>query len=100
MILLAQLTCYYYSFMILLAPLTKVRRDLEAPIFGLALLTQFIFRTSYYNDDKYNALTLVSLVFLYGVFFALVPKSEINRLLGRKSDPTIDVSTPEAAPGA
>lgn len=32
MILLAQLTCYYYSFMILLAPLTKVRRDLEAPI--------------------------------------------------------------------
>jgi hypothetical protein len=100
MILLAQLTCYYYSFMILLAPLTKVRRDLEAPIFGLALLTQFIFRTSYYNDDKYNALTLVSLVFLYGVFFALIPKNEINRLLGRKTDPTIDVSTPEAAPGA
>jgi hypothetical protein len=100
MILLAQLTCYYYSFMILLAPLTKVRRDLEAPIFGLALLTQFIFRSTYYNDDKYNALTLVSLVFLYGVFFALVPKNEIDKLFARKSEPSENTSTPEAAPGA
>jgi hypothetical protein len=98
MILLAQLTCYYYSFMILLAPLTKVRRDLEAPIFGLALLTQFIFRLSYYNDDKYTALTLVSLIFLYGVFFALVPKSEIEKYFGKKEDSSDKpVPTPEAA---
>ena len=100
MILLAQLTCYYYSFMILLAPLTKVRRDIEAPIFGLALLTQFIFRSSYYNDDKYTALTLVSLVFLYGVFFALVPKADIDKLFSRKSEPPVTTSTPEAASGS
>lgn len=97
MILLAQLTCYYYSFMILLAPLTKVRRDLEAPIFGLALLTQFIFRSTFYNDDKYTALTLVSLVFLYGVFFALIPKKDIENLLARKADPPATPSASEAA---
>lgn len=87
MILLAQLTCYYYSFMILLAPLTKVRRDLEAPIFGLALLTQFIFRFSYYNDDKYTALTLVSLAFLIGVMVSLLPKSLENPLKMLRDDP-------------
>lgn len=90
MIMLAQLTCYYYSFMILLAPLTKVRRDLEAPIFGLALLTQFIFRSSYYNDDKYTALTLVSLVFLYGVMFALLPKSLEKQSKVLRDDPPAD----------
>jgi hypothetical protein len=97
MILLAQLTCYYYSFMILLAPLTKVRRDIEAPIFGLALLTQFIFRSTFYNDDKYNALTLVSLVFLYGVMFALLPKSLENNVKALKDEsPTEKPVTSEA----
>ena len=99
MILLSQLTCYYYSFMILLAPLTKVRRDFEAPIFGLALLTQFIFRSSFYNDDKYTALTLVSLFFLHGIFFALIPKSDFEKLKNylNKSHATTTPSTPETA---
>ncbi|HMY17127.1 MAG TPA: hypothetical protein PKA58_12465 [Polyangium sp.] len=97
MILLAQLTCYYYSFMILLAPLIKVRRDIEAPIFGFALLTQFIFRSTYYNDDKYTALTLVSLVFLYGIFFALVPKSDLEKLFPKKDEPSVNTKPAEAA---
>ncbi len=98
MILLAQLTCYYYSFMILLAPLTKVRRDFEAPIFGLAIVTQFIFRLSFYNDDKYTGLTLVSLFFLYGIFFALIPKSDFDKLKSfwSKSQTNKTSSTPEA----
>jgi len=74
MILLSQLTCYYYSFMILTAPLTKVRKDIEIPLFGLAALSQFVWISSYWNDDKYTALTLISLVFCYGLFFALIPK--------------------------
>jgi len=75
LILLSQLTCYYYSFMILSAPLTKVRRDLEVPIFGFAALSQFVFLPSYWNDDKYNALTIIALLFCYGLFFALAPKT-------------------------
>lgn len=64
-ILLSQLTCYYYSFMILTAPLTRLKRQIEVPLFGLAALSQFIWITFYYNDDKYTALTAVSLAFCY-----------------------------------
>ncbi|WP_437681376.1 hypothetical protein [Sorangium sp. So ce131] len=64
-ILLSQLTCYYYSFMILCAPLTRLKRQIEVPLFGLAALSQFIWMASYWNDDKYTALTAVSLAFCY-----------------------------------
>jgi hypothetical protein len=64
-ILLSQLTCYYYSFMILSAPLTRVKRQIEVPLFGLAALSQFIWITFNYNDDKYTVLTAVSLAFCY-----------------------------------
>src|SRR5262249_7604921 len=39
-ILMSQLTCYYYSFMILSAPLTRLRRSMEIPLFALAVMTQ------------------------------------------------------------
>jgi hypothetical protein len=64
-ILMSQLTCYYYSFMILSAPLTRLKRQIEVPLFGLAALSQFIWITFYWNDDKYTALTAVSLAFCY-----------------------------------
>jgi hypothetical protein len=75
-ILLSQLTCYYYSFMILLAPLTRVKRQLEAPLLGFAALTQFVWLSTYWNDDRYTGLTAVSLAFSYGVFAMFWPKSK------------------------
>jgi hypothetical protein len=65
--LMSQLTNYYYSFMILLAPLTKVRRQLEAPLFGLAALSQFISIVFGYYDDQFWMLTLLSVGFCYGL---------------------------------
>jgi hypothetical protein len=62
-ILMSQLTCYYYSFMILSAPLTRLNRQIEAPLFGLAVLSQLISMGLYWNDDRYTALTAVSLAF-------------------------------------
>ncbi|MFT3772585.1 MAG: hypothetical protein QM820_44915 [Minicystis sp.] len=79
-ILMSQLTSYYYVFMILLAPLTKAKRSLEAPIFGFAALSQFVFIIFYWNDDKYWALTAISLVFCYGVLCAFLPQSERERI--------------------
>ena len=38
-ILMSQLTSYYYAFMIISAPLTKARRQLEIPIVGLAAVS-------------------------------------------------------------
>lgn len=64
-ILMSQLTCYYYSFMILSAPLSRVKRQIEVPLFGLAALSQFIWITFYWNDDKYAALTAISLAFCF-----------------------------------
>lgn len=86
-ILLAQLTSYYYVFMILLAPLTKAKRILEAPLFGFAALSQFVFIIFYWNDDKYWALTAISLVFSYAILYAFLPQEErdkIARYFGRK----------------
>ncbi|MDI1483171.1 hypothetical protein [Polyangium sp. y55x31] len=95
MILLSQLTCYYYSFMILTAPLTKVRRDFEAPLFGLAALSQFVWISSYWNDDKYTALTLISLAFCLGLFLALMPKTLEPKIVPLQDEP--DATPPAKA---
>ncbi len=64
-ILLSQLTCYYYSFMILAAPLIKVRPRIEIGLYGLAAVTQIIWMNSQFNDNKYTLLTLASVAFCY-----------------------------------
>jgi len=90
-ILLAQLTSYYYAFMILLGPLTRAKRQLEAPIFGFAALSQFVFIVFYWNDDKYWSLTAISLVFCYGllaVFMTQADRRRVLRLLGRGKQET------------
>jgi hypothetical protein len=81
-ILLSQLTCYYYSFLILSAPLTRFRRrtenpllSLEVPLFSLAALTQAIGMFFFWNDDKYTALTLVSLIFCYYLLFVFARRA-------------------------
>ncbi len=82
-ILMSQLTCYYYSFMILAAPLSRIRRGIEIWLFGLAALSQFIWIIFNWNDDKYYVLTLVSLVFCYAVLCSFAPaefKERLNQL--------------------
>jgi hypothetical protein len=73
-ILLSQLTCYYYSFLVLTAPLTKVKKGIEAPLFGLAALSQVVWISLGYNDEKYTALTAISLIFCYGLLCAFARK--------------------------
>lgn len=98
-ILLSQLTCYYYSFMILSAPLTKVKPQLEPWLFGLAALTQVIWMSMTWNDDRYTALTLMSLVFCYGLLVVFAPRSFLDRFgllkLGR---PVVAPAAPAASP--
>jgi hypothetical protein len=95
MILMSQLTSYYYVFMILLAPLTKAKRILEAPLFGFAALSQFVFIIFYWNDDKYWALTAISLIFSYGVMAVFLPQSERDRIVRR-----LGFRVPEPQPAA
>jgi hypothetical protein len=63
----AQLTSYYYSFLVLSALLTRARRRLEVPLFAFAILSQLIFWMLPWNDDRYAALTLLSLLLCYGL---------------------------------
>jgi hypothetical protein len=88
-ILLSQLTCYYYSFMILAAPLSRAKRGIEAPLFGFAALTQFIWMMFGYNDDKYYMLTAVSLIFCYGLLCAFAPPElgqRIRKIIGSRGE--------------
>jgi hypothetical protein len=87
-ILGAQLTSYYYSFLILTAPLTRVKREIEIPLLGFAAVSQFVFITLGYNDDKYTALTLLSLVFCYGLLCMFAARGSFARLLGRAEAPS------------
>ena len=74
-ILLSQLTSYYYSFVIIAAPLTRVRRDLEVWMFGFAAVTQFVWLGFGFNDDRYDVLTWVTLGFCYVLLYFFAPKS-------------------------
>ncbi|MFO0552461.1 MAG: hypothetical protein U0271_28995 [Polyangiaceae bacterium] len=73
-ILLSQLTCYYYSFVIISAPLARARRSLEAYMFGFAAFTQIGWRTVGMNDDKYTLLTLMSMIFCYFLLFSFAAR--------------------------
>jgi hypothetical protein len=99
-ILLSQLTCYYYSFMILCAPLTKVKPQIEPWLFGLAALTQVIWMSMTWNDDRYTSLTLVSLIFCYGLLVVFAPRAFLERFgLLKIGRPSPDAAPP-AAPAA
>jgi hypothetical protein len=86
-ILLSQLTCYYYSFMILTGPLSKANRKIEVPLFGLAALSQFVWVAFGYYDDRYTVLTLICLGFCYYLIGAFAPSDtwpRIKALFGSK----------------
>ncbi|WP_437575213.1 hypothetical protein [Sorangium sp. So ce887] len=73
-ILLSQLTCYYYTFMLLSAPLTRRKRQLEIPLLCLAALSQGIWRWTSWNDDRYTLLTVAMLGFCYFLLYAFTRK--------------------------
>jgi hypothetical protein len=81
-ILVPHLPNYYYSFLVLSALFTGARRRLEAPLFGVAALSQFVFWTFAWDDDRYAALTLISLVLCYGLIGAFLPKGVRRRVSG------------------
>ncbi|MFO0591575.1 MAG: hypothetical protein U0441_28775 [Polyangiaceae bacterium] len=87
-VLLAQLTCYYYSFLILGAPLARIRplrRPVELSLFGFVVLSQVANRSFFWNDDKYWMLTLLSLGLSATLVVALAPRGSWKGILGRQS---------------
>ena len=74
-ILMSQLTSYYYAFLIITAPLARVRREIELPYVGLAALTQIVFLGMGHWDDKSVVCTLLSLLFCYWLVGSFAPCS-------------------------
>ncbi len=95
-ILLSQLTSYYYAFVIIAAPVTKVRRDLEVWLFGFAALTQFIWLSFGFYDDRHAVLTLLTLVFANFLILSFAPKRWFQRLRrAEATPPPAPPTTPE-----
>jgi hypothetical protein len=69
-VLLSQIACYYYAFLVLAAPLTRARRDLELPIFAFAAATQVASLLLPWPDDRYAALSLLTTLFCLGLVAA------------------------------
>ena len=69
-VVLLQLTCYYYAFLVLAAPLTRARRSLEIPFLALAALSQLGWAAFWWNDDRYVALSVLALAFCYAAVAA------------------------------
>ena len=97
-ILGSQLTCYYYVFMVLCAPLTRLRRDLEVWLFGFAAVSQIAWRALPYNDDKYTALTLLSVAVCWAMVFSFARRPG-GRGRGRKPVSKIDLDGVTLAAG-
>jgi hypothetical protein len=81
----AQLTSYYYSFLVLSAPLTKARRRLEAPLLAFLILSQLVFGLFTWNDDRYAALTVLSLLLCYGLILDFRPRAQRSSYPGETS---------------
>ena len=77
-ILLSQLTCYYYSYMLITGTLSKLRRDLEVYIFAFCAISQLGWRTIGYNDDRYTYLTLISLILSVLLLLAFAPRERTD----------------------
>ena len=81
----AQLTSYYYSFLVLAALLTGARRGLEVPLFAFVILSQVVFWALAWNDDRYAMLTLISLLLCYGLLGGFLRFPRVSSHLQRSS---------------
>ena len=61
------------------APVTRLRRDLEVWLFGFAALTQFIWLSFGFYDDRHAVLTLLTLVFANFLILSFAPKRWFQR---------------------
>jgi len=61
-----------------------VRRQIELGLFAQAAITEIIWLNSFWNDDKYTALTIVSLLFCYFMLFLFWPRAASSRAAVRR----------------
>lgn len=74
-----ELTCYYYSFFILAALLSKVRRGFEQAALLVAGISQLVVNIpmiSYYYDDRYTAQSVIFFVYGLGLIVAFWPSAK------------------------
>jgi len=70
---LLPLSCYYYAFLVLAAPLTRARRTLEAPLLALAAASQLAAYAFWWTDDRFAAESVLALAFCCAALAAFTP---------------------------
>ena len=76
---LVELTCYYYSFFILAALLSRLRRDFEHAALVVAGTSQLLVnipKISYYYDDRYTVQSVLFFVYAVGIVVAFWPTAK------------------------
>jgi hypothetical protein len=68
--------------MVITAPLTRVRREIEVPLLGLAATTQILVEIFHEFDDQSVAATLATLIFLLWAVWRFAPRLGSPRRLG------------------
>ena len=86
---LVELTCYYYSFFILAALLSRLRRDFEHAALIVAGTSQLVVNIpliSYYYDDRYTVQSMLFFVYGVGLVVAFWPMA--RKALEARARPT------------
>src|SRR5262249_44731402 len=73
-ILLSQLTNYYYGFMLCAVPLLLLRPDLELAFYGYVVVTQVVWLTATWIDDRSTLHTALALALSYLLLAAFWPR--------------------------
>lgn len=74
-----QVMSYYYSFPVLVAPLTRVRRWLEVWLIGFAAASQLVAAPFAPVDDRFAAISLLAVAFAVGILVTMRPRKARSR---------------------
>lgn len=99
----SELTCYYYCFLMAMAPLHEKRREAGMMLIGLAAATQFIawqpFKgMSGWLDEQYTAMSVLTLAAIAGIWWMFTEKGAVGAL-PPEPEPTLKL-VPAYAAGA
>jgi hypothetical protein len=89
LVVIAHLTCYYYSFFLLAAPLARHNRQIEMLLLGAGGMSALIIvwpRVSYWWDDRYNAQSVVFLALGLALLAAFAREPPVKQAAEQKKE--------------
>jgi hypothetical protein len=97
----SELTCYYFSFFIFAAMLSRGRKPLEVGLLAASVLTQFCTTQYVFYDDRFTGMTVVflNLALFMLALYTRRPKATLAEVMTPAPAVTGALSVPPAADG-